>query len=142
MPRNAEGTQRTLVWVDRQGRETPIPAPPRPYLLPALSPDGTRVSMFVNDQEHDLWIWDFGRKTLTRFTADPGVDGIQVWAADGRRMIFSSERAGARNFFSQTVDGTGAVERLTDSPHTQYPSAVSADGRQLIFSEETPNNEQ
>jgi hypothetical protein len=27
-----EGTPRTLVWVDRQGHETPIPAPPRPYL--------------------------------------------------------------------------------------------------------------
>jgi hypothetical protein len=34
---SAEGMPRTLVWVDRQGRETPIPAPPRPYLLPALS---------------------------------------------------------------------------------------------------------
>jgi hypothetical protein len=52
------GTPRTLVWVDRQGRETPIPAPPRPYLLPALSPDGTRVAMFANDQDLDLWIWD------------------------------------------------------------------------------------
>ena len=45
-----EGTPHTLVWVDRQGRETPIPAPPRPYLLPALSPDGTRVAVFANDQ--------------------------------------------------------------------------------------------
>jgi len=33
---------RTLVWVDRQGRETPIPVPPRPYVFPRLSRDGTR----------------------------------------------------------------------------------------------------
>ena len=64
------GTPRTLVWVDRQGRETPIPAPPRAYLLPALSPDGTRVAVFANDQEHDLWLWDLGRTTLTRLTFD------------------------------------------------------------------------
>ena len=41
---SAEETARTLVWVDREGHETPIPAPPRPYLLPTLSPDGTRVA--------------------------------------------------------------------------------------------------
>ena len=58
---SVEGTPRTLVWVDRQGLETPIPAPPRPYLLPALSPDGTRVAVFANDQEQDLWLWDLGR---------------------------------------------------------------------------------
>ena len=36
---------RTLVWVDRQGRETPIPAPPRAYVQPRLSPDGKRVAV-------------------------------------------------------------------------------------------------
>ena len=67
-----QGTPRTLVWVDRQGRETPIAAPPRAYFLPALSPDGTRVALFANDQEHDIWLWDLGRTTLTRLTFDPG----------------------------------------------------------------------
>ena len=66
--------QRTLVWVDRQGRETPIPAPPRAYVYPRLSPDGTRVAVYASDQELDLWVWDLGRTTLTRVTFDPGVD--------------------------------------------------------------------
>ena len=137
VPGNAEGP-RTLVWVDRQGRETPIPVPARPYLLPALSPDGARVMVFANDQERDLWLWDLGRTTLTRLTLTPGVDGIGVWTPDSRRVIFTSERAGVRNLFRQAADGSGAVERLTESPNTQYPSAVSADGRRLIFTEETP----
>ena len=133
-----EGTPRTLMWVDRQGRETPIPAPPRPYLLPALSPDGTRVAVFVNDQERDLWLWDLGRTTLTRLTSTPGVDVVQVWTPDSRRLIFTSERAGVRNLFWQAADGAGAVERLTESPDTQYPTGVSADGRRLIFTDESP----
>ena len=133
------GTPRTLVWVDRQGRETPIGAPPRPYLLPALSPDGTRVAVFANDQERDLWLWDLGRTTLTRTHLRR-----PVWMLSGcgrptaAGVIFSSERAGVRNLFWQAADGTGAVERLTESPNTQYPSAVSPDGRRLIFSEERP----
>ena len=64
---------RTLVWVDRQGRETPIPAPPRAYAVPRLSPDGTRIAVGAEDQERDLWLWDLARATLTRLTVDPGV---------------------------------------------------------------------
>jgi serine/threonine-protein kinase len=133
-----EGTPRTLVWVDRQGRETPIPAPPRPYLLPSVSPDGTRVAVFANDQERDLWLWDLRRTTLTRLTATPGVDVVHVWTPDSRRLIFTSERAGVRNLFWQTADGADAAERLTESPNTQYPTGVSPDGRRLIFSDEFP----
>jgi len=133
-----EGTPRTLVWVDRQGHETPIPAPPRPYLLPALSPDGTRVAVFANDQQRDLWLWDLRRTTLTRLTSTPGVDVVQVWTPDSRRLIFTSERAGVRNLFWQAADGGGTVEQLTKSPDTQYPTGVSPDGRRLIFTDESP----
>jgi len=132
------GTPRTLVWVDRLGNEIPIGAPPRPYFLPALSPDGTRVAVFANDQESDVWLWDLSRTTLTRLTVVPGRDVVQVWTPDSRRVIFSSERVGGRNLFWQAADGSGAVERLLESPNTQYPMAVSPDGRQLIFSDETP----
>ena len=136
-----EGTPRTLVWVDRQGIETPIAAPPRPYLLPALSPDGTRVAVFANDQQRDLWIWDLRRTTLTRLTDTPGVDVVQVWTPDSRRLIFTSERAGVRNLFWQAADGAGAVERLTESPDTQYPTGITPDGRRLIFTEQSPTTD-
>ena len=131
------GTPRTLVWVDRLGTEIPIEAPPRPYFLPALSPDGMRISVFANDQEQDLWLWDIGRTTLTRLTSVQGRDVLQVWTPDGRRVIFSSERDGGRNLYWQAADGTGAAERLLESLNTQYPMDVSPDGRQLIFSDET-----
>ena len=132
------GMQRTLVWVDRPGRETPIPAPARTYLYPRLSPDGTRVAVYANDQEADNWVWNLGRTTLTRLTFDPGIDPYPVWTPDGLRLIFSSERVGARNLFWQAADGTGTVERLTESPNNQNATAVSPDGHQLIFTETTP----
>ncbi len=37
--------QRTLAWVDKQGREEPVPMPPRAYQQHRLSPDGTRVAL-------------------------------------------------------------------------------------------------
>ena len=129
---------RTLVWVDRQGLETPIPAPPRAYVYPRLSPDGNRVSLSALDQEADIWVWDLGRTTLTRVTFDPSIDNYSVWTPDGRRLIFGSDRAGARNLFWQAADGTGVVERLTESPNLQNAVAVSPDGRRLIFTETGP----
>ncbi len=130
--------QRTLVWVDRQGRETSIPAPPRAYLYPRLSPEGTRIAAYAADQDNDIWVWNLGRTTLTRVTFAPGIDLYPVWMPDGHRLIFSSERAGARNLFWQAADGTGAVERLTESSNQQFATAVSPDGHELIFSETTP----
>ena len=129
---------RTLVWVDRQGREMPISVPPRPYLYPRLSSDATRVAVTATDQAFDIWVWDLDRTTLTRISVDPEVDNHPVWTADGRRLIFSSERAGTRNLYWQAADGTGAVERLTESPNLQNAGAVSPDGRRLIFTEAVP----
>jgi serine/threonine-protein kinase len=132
------GAQRTLVWVDRRGHETPIPTPPRAYVYPRLSPDGRRVAVSAADQEQDLWIWDLARATLTRATFDGAYDSFPVWTPDGRRVVFNSERAGARNLFWQAADGTGAVERLSESPNVQYATALSPDGRRLIFTDTAP----
>ena len=67
-------------------------------------------------------IWAARRSPASRSTRVLIV--YPVWTPDGRRLIFSSERAGARNLFWQAADGTGAVERLTESPNQQ-----NADGR-------------
>ena len=37
--------QRTLVWVDRKGKEEPLAAAPNDYRIPRISPDGTRVAL-------------------------------------------------------------------------------------------------
>ena len=54
----AAAGQRTLAWVDRQGLETPIDAPPRAYALPRIGPDGGRVVLRIADQQDDLWVLD------------------------------------------------------------------------------------
>jgi hypothetical protein len=98
-----------------------------------LSADGRRVAVNATDQETDIWVWDLGRTTLTRVTFDLGIDAYQVWTPDGRRVLFSSERTGARNLYWQAADGTGAVERLTESPNQQNAVAVAPDGRWLAY---------
>jgi serine/threonine-protein kinase len=126
---------RSLVWVDRNGRESAIPAPPRAYIEPRLSPDGTRLAIVAADLEHDIWIWDFKRGTLTRLTSDPSRDQHPVWTADGGRVVFGSLRSGAYNLYAQAADGTGTIERLTASPGRHIPAYVLPNGRGIIGAE-------
>jgi eukaryotic-like serine/threonine-protein kinase len=129
---------RTLVWVDRSGKETPFGAPTRPYLQARLSPDGTRVAVVIADQDQDIWVWDVERATLARVTADPSNDAAPVWTSDGQRLIFASLRdGGVFNLWWQAADGTGTAERLTTSATTQAPTSVSPDGRNVVFFENT-----
>ena len=79
----AAATARTLVWVDRQGLETPLSAslPARPYGQPRVSPDGTHIAVAINDQENDIWVWDVVRQTP--FESDvPRVDVAAVDVVD------------------------------------------------------------
>jgi serine/threonine-protein kinase len=128
-------TPRTLVWVNRDGREEPLPAPPRAYSYPRVSPDGTQVAVDVRDAESDIWVWSLERATLTRLTFDPLFDRFPVWSPDGRRLAFSSQRDGSRgNLFWQMADGTGQAERVAKGGNNSqvFPTSFSPDGTRLV----------
>jgi serine/threonine-protein kinase len=139
VPSDASGgvEDRTLVWVDRQGRETPIKGMPnRRYTQPRLSPDGTRIALVAQEQNNDdIWIWDLARENLARLTTGRESDQDPLWTPDGKSVIFSSGAAGGlgpRNLFRRTADGTGAVDQLTHDA-LAVPKALTADGRGLVF---------
>ena len=125
-----------LVWVHRNGREEAISAPARPYTWPRLSPDETRIAVVVNDQDQHIWIWDFRRPGLKRFTTGRTAECGPVWTPDSQRLVFSSDRDGPRNLFWQAADGTGPVARLTNTSNVKEPYSVSPDGTRLVFGEQ------
>ncbi len=139
VPGSVGGAQRSLVWVDREGREEPLAAPPRNYVYPRLSPDGTRVALDVRGPEDDIWIWDLVRETLTRLTIDPGADRYPVWTPDGTRVVFTSNANAAVNLYWKAADGTGTVDRLTESTNFQAGHSFSPDGESLVLRETQPD---
>ena len=111
-------TLRSLVWVDRSGKETPISAPPRAYEAPRLSPDGTRVALTIREPDNDIYMWDLdARGPLRRLTFDPGIDAGPVWTPDGQRIVFRSRPVGqAENLFTHAADGSGYRRTTDDEP--------------------------
>jgi serine/threonine-protein kinase len=128
VPSEAAMPQRSLVWVDRQGREEPVGAPPRAYQIARIAPDGTRIALDSADQDRDIWMWDTTRRTLTRLTFEPIADERPVWTPDGRHIIFGSNRSGALNLFWRAADGSGTDQRITSSPNPQVVTEIAADG--------------
>jgi eukaryotic-like serine/threonine-protein kinase len=124
---------RRLVWVGRDGRETPIAAPPRSYAAARLSPDGTRVALDVRDQGSDIWIWDLNRQTLSVLGRHSAQDLSPMWTPDGKRVIWTSTRGGGNpNLFWQAADGTGAAERITTNTLNQFPTSITPDGNTIV----------
>jgi DNA-binding winged helix-turn-helix (wHTH) protein/Tol biopolymer transport system component len=126
---------RTLVWVDRRGREEAIPADRRAYIYPRISPDGKRLALDIHGDNRDIWVWDFSRQLLTPVTTDPGRDVAPVWTHDGQRLVFLSQRTGIEYLFWQPADGSGTAERLSDGLKVRGADTATPDGRWLIVRE-------
>jgi eukaryotic-like serine/threonine-protein kinase len=131
VPGSVPSITRSLVWVDRNGHEQPIPAPPRRYISAMLSPDETQLALEFSDQHSDIWIWDLRRQdsVLRRLTFEQGQQ--PVWTPDSQFIVFSSGRAGAPNLYRRAADGSGRDERLTTSDYPQIASSITLDGRIL-----------
>jgi serine/threonine protein kinase/Tol biopolymer transport system component len=126
----------TLMWVDRHGNAQALAAPPRNYRAPRLSPDGKQVTVGIGN---DIWLYDIARDTLSRFTFE-GNNALYnaVWTPDGKRIVFSSDRAGPPNSFWKAADGSGPEERLTTSTNNQRASSFSPDGHLMAYTDVSP----
>jgi len=138
---------RTLVWVDREGKEELLQAPPRPYSYVDLAPDGTHVAvLFTRPQKTfdkgDIWILDLTREPVTqqRFTFEPQAFYYPMWTLDSQRVVSSSLRDGTWSLSWKAANGTGSVESLHTSKNHLAASTWSADGRSLIFMESGLDN--
>jgi serine/threonine protein kinase/Tol biopolymer transport system component len=129
--------KRTLMWVDREGNETPINAPPNLYGLPHISPDGTKVALAATIEENrDIWIWDLVRENLMRLTFDEAIDAQPLWSPDGKRIFFLSFRDGMAGIYSKAANGTGEVTKHCFVPdHHLFPWSWSADGKTMVITE-------
>jgi hypothetical protein len=125
---------RTLVWVDRNGKEEPLGAQPDAYRAPKISPDGTKVALTLGmGRNSNIWIWDLFRRALTRLTYDKGEDSSPIWSLDGKRIVFASQREGARGIYWKAADGTGKIDKLSSGSNI-FAGCFSWSGMDRLWS--------
>ena len=140
--------QLIFVWVDRQGNEEPLAAPPRDYNRPSLSPDGRQVAVDIPGDTSDIWIYDIPTGELRRLTHE-GNNRSPTWSNDGQWVAFGSDRhqspEGGRSYrddneaYRKRADGSGEAERLTDAEFNHGPQRWTPDGKTLSISEIHPD---
>jgi Tol biopolymer transport system component len=123
-----------MVWVSRDGTvSAPITAPGR-FQDPALSPDGRRVAVAVTgtDEQQDVWLLDLVRGTRTPITSGGANDCNPLFTADGRSIVFESERP-VFDLYLRRADGSTPAVPLLASAHDKYPGSITPDGHTLLF---------
>jgi eukaryotic-like serine/threonine-protein kinase len=133
--RSGELQGRRLVWIDRNGKETPAIDAIGEYRDTSISPDGKRLvyDTAVNGGKLDLWIRDLTRGVSSRFTFDPPDELDPLWSPDGRRIVFTSRAKGPGDLVIKDASGTREAEPLLVSADEKYVSDWSRDGRFILY---------
>jgi len=130
----AEAGSSRLVWMDREGRELGEFGEPAAYGAFSLSPDGQRLTTEIGPSQQmlDLWVLERTRGVASRFTFAPGADVWPIWAPDGRRIVFSSNRgASLFSLYEKQSSGVAEDSLLWRAVQDVGPSDWSQDGRYI-----------
>jgi hypothetical protein len=127
-------------WSSMQGTE--------PSTVPSVRP--RPLIAFASDRygSRDIFVLDPGRPLSSvnpaRVTSNPGDDANPEWSADGRHVVFESDRLGPKNLFVVAIPDAGVpiapemgVVQLTDDEQPSFdPSWTSFDagGNAIAFS--------
>ena len=142
LPVDSYVSETDVVFVDRNGKESPaLPRRDR-YNNPRLSPDGARLSVDIRSANSmgDVWVFEIGRSGGTRISAEGGREFGAEWTPDGKYLIFSSERP-FFDLYRRAADATQPAEALLSASYDHYTGSVSRDGKLFAFSVAVPGGE-
>lgn len=135
-----------LHWLDLNGRSLGASGKADTYDELAVSPDGTKAVVVINESDgiRDLWVIDLAQGTRTRLTFSTketsGVHSGPVWSPDGREIAFGLKREGTNDIFRKPVDGSGEAVLVLDLPDDLWVYDWSPDGKYLLYGHERPEH--
>ena len=131
-----------LLWVDRDGRETPIGEPATSFGHPRLSPDGNRLvaARIQGQPAADIVLYDLSRGLEEQLTHSPsGPSWYPLWLRGGTEVAFMDTTADGAQVFVRETTGARSVTAVIDvvsgaagsGPSALLDSAPSGDA--LLF---------
>ncbi len=96
------------------------------------TPNGKIVYSTAESGDADIWIMDADGNNPKQLTDNQAADYAPKVSADGRYIIFISNRLGERNLWRMNIDGTNPLQ-LSNLPNAVFPS-ISPAGNWVYFS--------
>ena len=132
---NRESSTR-LVWVSRDGKESPASQTVRGYEDMSIARDGKMAAFTIPaDPVWNIWILDLQRGNVNRLTFN-GDNRDPLWSPDGRHVAYTSFRDGHFGIYWSTVDGSSPEQKLTSNQFEPTAAAFTPDGKKLIFTQD------
>jgi len=125
--------ERTIVQVDRHGREEVLIAAPGSYAWARLSPDQTRIAMGkLSDRQ--IYVYDRRNGTTSPVTS-VGANQRPTWSPDGRRVAFISSRQGRTDVWVVRADGAEPARAIAPGKDVVQQAATfwTADGAWIVI---------
>jgi tricorn protease len=110
----------------RSDREQPLPS----FSEPAISPDRAEIA-FVSGG--DIWTVPAAGGEARLLVSHPANDARPLYAPDGRRLAFISNRTGGGDIYLLTL-ATGELKRLTFDDGSEHLDAWARDGKWIYYS--------
>jgi serine/threonine protein kinase/Tol biopolymer transport system component len=99
----------------------------------AWTRDGRLVVASTSAGNSDIWLMDADGRNRVQLTSDPAHDTWPMVTSDGRRVVFVSERGGARGLWVMAIEG-GDQSRVGTAKVGTRPS-LSSDGKWIYYTE-------
>jgi serine/threonine protein kinase len=112
---------------------------------PSVTNDGKRLAFLRIRFQEDVYIAEFSAKeprlgTPRRLTLDEANDFPFDWASDDKKVLFTSNRAGAPSIFQQSITGTSA-DMVVFGPEQKAIPRFIPDGSQILYSVPSASND-
>lgn len=124
--------ERSLLWVDRQGRSSAATDGRQPYDFARLSPDGRQVAVTIlsDPETANQWVFDLERRSRTLVAEKAG---YAIWSPDGQWLAAVNAKDELVKIRS---DGNFPSKVLSEPLGFVNPDAWSPDGRTLVLSQQ------
>jgi len=127
-----------IEWFTYDGREAGQLMDPTSERGFRISPDGSRVALAIRDNHvgsSDIWVLEQASGVKTRLHSDAVDESMPVWAPDGSRLVYRSDRTAAPDIYEMQPAASSDEKLLLEQPGVQQPEDMSRDGRLAYVTE-------
>ncbi len=130
---------RRAAWVSREGLVTPADSGWDPQGVigsQSLSPNGKAIAVaLTRDGRRDIWVKQLPSGPFSRITFSDTSSGRPGWSADGRDVLYISDRSGGGvgPVYTRRADGTGSPRVMFHSDVDIGQVVASRDGKWLLL---------